>query len=137
MAIWLLKTEPSVYSYDDLVRDKQTMWDGVTNNTALKNIRQINKGDIALIYHTGAERQWVGIATVTKGFYVNPEHDDPKLAVCDVKAKRKLSTPVTLAQCKAHPELQDWELIRQSRLSVVSVNDAQWASLCELANIQI
>lgn len=131
--IWLLKTEPDVYSYDDLVRDKETMWDGVANNTALKNIREMKKGDIALIYHTGDERQWVGIATVSKGYYVNPEFDNPKLAVCDVKAKKKLKKPVTLAQCKAHPQLQDWDLVRQSRLSVVPVNDEQWKILQEMA----
>jgi predicted RNA-binding protein with PUA-like domain len=136
MAIWLLKTEPSVYSYDDLVRDKETMWDGVTNNTALKHIREIKKGDIALIYHTGDERQWVGIATVTKGYYVNPEHDDPKLAVCDVKAKQKLKQPVTLAQVKAHPKLKDWDLVRLGRLSVMPVNDEQWAIICDMAGIK-
>src|SRR4028119_1780680 len=98
MAIWLLKTEPSVYSYDDLERDCETMWDGVTNNAALKNIRDINTGDLAIIYHTGDERAAVGIADVVKGYYVNPEHDDPKLAVCDVRAKSRLPKPVTLAQ---------------------------------------
>src|SRR5690606_20449314 len=119
MAIWLLKTEPSVYSYDDLERDKKTMWDGVTNNAALKNIRAIEKGDLAIIYHTGDERAAIGIADVVKGYYVNPEHDDPKLAVCDVKAKYRLKNPVTLKQIKARADLQDWDLVRLSRLSVV------------------
>ncbi len=135
MAIWLLKTEPSVYSYDDLVRDKETMWDGVTNNTALMHIRTIKKGDTALIYHTGDERQWVGIAKVTKGYYVNPEHEDPKLAVCDVKAHKKLKNPVTLAQVKAEPKLKDWDLVRLGRLSVVPVNEEQWKIICEMAGI--
>lgn len=133
MAIWLLKTEPSVYSYDDLERDGSTMWDGVTNPTALQNIRKMEKGDIAIIYHTGDERQAVGIAEVTRGYYVNPEHDNPKLAVCDVKAKERLKNPVTLAQIKALLELKDWDLVRLSRLSVVPVNDKQWKVVQKLA----
>ncbi len=134
MKIWLLKTEPSVYSYDDLERDGETMWDGVTNNTALKNIRAIEKGDLAIIYHTGDERAAIGLADVSRGYYVNPEEDNPKLAVCDVKAKERLKKPVTLAQIKAHPDLQDWELVRQSRLSVVPVSPEQWKILQELAS---
>ena len=124
MAIWLLKTEPTNYSYDDLERDGETVWDGVTNNAALKNIRQIETGDLALIYHTGDERQIVGIAAVVRGFYFNP--DDAKLALCDVRSSTRLARPVTLAQIKAHSQLQNWELVRQSRLSVVPVSDEQW-----------
>ncbi len=126
MAIWLLKTESSVYSYADLERDETTMWDGVTNNQALQNLRLIEKGDVALIYHTGDEKCIVGIAEVTRGFYINPELEDSKLAVCDVKARRKLSNSVTLAQIKARPDLADWDLVRNSRLSVVAVSEAQW-----------
>ena len=133
MRIWLLKTEPSVYSYDDLERDGETMWDGVTNNAALKNIRAIEKGDLAIIYHTGEEKAAIGIADVSRGYYVNPETDDSKLAVCDVKAKKRLSKAVTLAQIKAHPDLQNWDLVRQARLSVVPVSEAQWKILQELA----
>ena len=133
MAIWLLKTEPSVYSYDDLERDGSTMWDGVTNTTALRNIRLMQEGDTAIIYHTGDEKSAVGIAEVSKGYYVNPEHDDPKLAVCDVKAKERFHKPVTLAQVKAVPELADWELVRISRLSVVPVSEQQWKVLRKLS----
>ena len=124
--IWLLKTEPSVYSYDDLERDGQTMWDGVTNNTALQNIRRIETGDVALIYHTGTQRQIVGIARVSRGFYVNPEQDDAKLAVCNVEAVRKLENPLSLAQIKAAPELAGCDLVRLGRLSVVAISEAQW-----------
>ena len=133
MQIWLLKTEPSVYSYDDLERDGQTMWDGVTNAQALQNIRKIAKGDLAIIYHTGDEKAAIGTAEVVRGNYVNPEHDDPKLAVCDVKAKKRLKKPVTLAQAKAHPDLQDFLLVRHGRLSVVPVTAEQWKILQELA----
>jgi predicted RNA-binding protein with PUA-like domain len=126
MAIWLLKTEPSVYSFADLERDGETMWDGVTNNLALKNIRLIEKGDVALIYHTGDEKQIAGIAQVTRGFYVNPEFEDDKLAVCDVRADKKLEKPISLTQIKATPQLSDWDLVKNSRLSVVPVSEAQW-----------
>jgi predicted RNA-binding protein with PUA-like domain len=133
MAIWLLKTEPTVYSYADLERDGETMWDGVNQPHALQNIRKVEKGDLAIIYHTGDERASVGLADVVRGYYVNPEHDDPKLAVFDVRAKEKLPKPVTLAQVKAHPDLKDWDLVRLARLSVVAVSDEQWMILCELA----
>ena len=130
--IWLLKSEPSVYSYDDLERDGQTMWDGVTNNLALKHLREVKTGDIALIYHTGDERRIVGVAAVVRGFYVNPELNDDKLAVCDVKAQKRLKTPVTLKQIKAESKLSDWALVRNSRLSVVPVSDEQWQTVQQL-----
>lgn len=133
MAVWLLKTEPSAYSYDDLERDVSTMWDGVKNPTALQNLRKIQKGDTAIIYHTGDEKAAIGIAEVTRGYYVNPEFDDPKLAVCDVKAKERLAKPVTLAQIKAIPELKDWDLVRLGRLSVVPVSAEQWKIVRKLA----
>lgn len=126
MKMWLLKTEPSNYSLADLERDGETMWDGVTNNQALQNIRRIEAGDVALIYHTGEEKSIVGLADVTRGFYVNPEKSDEELAVCDVKFKARLQNPVTLAQIKAVPDLADWALVRNSRLSVVGVSEAQW-----------
>ena len=130
--IWLLKTEPSNYSYADLERDGQTVWDGVTNALALKYLRQVSIGDLALIYHTGDERQIVGIADVVRGFYVDPNFDDPKLAVCDIKARARLQTPVTLAQIKAEPKLSNWALVRHARLSVVPVSDEEWQTVLEL-----
>ena len=133
MAIWLLKTEPSVYSYADLERDGSTMWDGVTQPHALLNLRKVEAGDLALIYHTGDERAVVGLADVIRGYYVNPEQDNPKLAVCDVQARQRLTRPVTLAEVKAHPVLKDWDLARLARLSVVAVSEEQWRILRELA----
>ncbi|PQV62887.1 putative RNA-binding protein, contains PUA-like domain [Abditibacterium utsteinense] len=133
MKMWLLKTEPTNYSFADLERDGETMWDGVSNNQALQNIRRIESGDLALVYHTGQEKAVVGTADVTRGFYVNPELSDEKLAVCDVKFKARLKNPVTLAQVKAIPELADWALVRNSRLSVVPVSEAQWQTLQKLA----
>lgn len=133
MALWLLKTEPTVYSYADLERDGTTMWDGVTQPHALLNLRKIEAGDLALIYHTGNERAAVGIADVVRGYYVNPEQDDPKLAVCDVRAQQRLPRPVTLGEIKAHVELKDWDLVRLARLSVVAVSEEQWRILQVLA----
>lgn len=130
--IWLLKSEPSVYSYGDLERDGQTMWDGVENNLALKHLREIKTGDVALIYHTGDERCIVGVADVVRGYYVNPELDNDKLAVCDVKARERLESPVTLKQIKAEPKLADWALVRNSRLSVVPVSALEWKIVQEM-----
>ena len=124
--LWLFKTEPDNYSYADLERDGQTMWDGVENNLALKYLREVKTGDSALIYHTGSERCIVGVAEVVRGYYVNPDFDNDKLAVCDVAAREALETPITLKQIKAEPKLADWALVRNSRLSVVPVTEQQW-----------
>lgn len=133
MAGWLLKTEPTVYSYNDLERDHKTVWDGVSNNLALKHIRQIQKGDLALIYHTGDEKAVVGIAEVTKAAYPDPKQDDPKLAVFELKPKRRLAHPVALADVKANENLKDFELVRMARLSVMPVSDAVWRILMKMA----
>jgi len=133
MAYWLLKSEPDVYSYDDLVRDKKTVWDGVANNTALIHIRSMKKGDLALIYHTGDERRAVGVAEVVSSPYADPTQDSPKLAVVDVKPKKVLAKPVTLEQIKADPAFAGWDLLRIGRLSVVPVPEALWKHLEEMS----
>src|SRR6476661_3976398 len=130
---WLLKTEPAHYSYADLERDGTTVWDGVGNNTALMHIRTMQPGDLALIYHTGDERQAVGLAEITSAPYADPAAGDPKLVVVDLKPLRRLPQPVTLAAVKADPEFADFALVRQSRLSVVPATDAQWARLLRMA----
>ena len=137
MAIWLLKTEPSDYSYEDLERDGTTMWDGVANAMALQKLRLMREGDTALIYHTGDVKAWVGVADVVRGAYVNPGLDDPKMAVCDVRARRRVAHPVTLSAIKVRPELSEWELVRIARLSVVPVSDAQWQTLQEMAREEL
>jgi predicted RNA-binding protein with PUA-like domain len=134
MAKWLLKTEPDTYSWDDLVRDKKTTWDGITNALALKHLRTMKKGDLALVYHTGNEKQAIGIAEVTSSAYKHPKELDEHLAVIDLKAKSKLSSPVTLATMKSDPALKGWDQIRNSRLSVVPVPDAIWKRIEELSN---
>ncbi|MFN5856133.1 MAG: EVE domain-containing protein [Pseudanabaenaceae cyanobacterium] len=133
MAYWLLKSEPDVYSYADLERDQQTVWDGVNNNLALKHIRTMQIGDLALIYHTGDERRAMGIAEVISLPYIDPKLNDPKRAVMDVKAVKLLSKPVTLAQIKADPEFVGFDLIRISRLSVVPVSEFHWQRILQIA----
>ncbi len=133
MSYWLLKSEPDVYSYDDLVRDKKTEWDGVNNNTALMHIRAMKKGDLAIIYHTGEERSAIGIAEVISGPHADPLLDDPKRVVMTVKSKKKFKRPVTLAEIKADPVFTGWDLIRIGRLSVVPVPEKMWEHLEKLA----
>ena len=133
---WLLKTEPSVYSFADLERDGETTWDGVTQPHALQNLRKMRAGDLAIIYHTGSERAAVGVAQVTRDAYANPESDNEKHAVCDVRAMKRFPRAVTLKEIKAHPQLRDWELVRLARLSVVPVNDEQWKIVQQLAEVK-
>lgn len=130
---WLLKTEPSVYSFADLVREGRTVWDGVENSVALKHLRAIRHGDIALIYHTGDERQAVGLAQIVSDPYPDPKRHDPRLVVVDVVPLRPLNRPVTLAAIKADPFFADFALVRQGRLSVVPVTSAQWERLLVMA----
>lgn len=131
MAYWLFKTEPDCYSYGDLERDKKTVWDGVGNNLALKYLRQIEKGDLAIIYHTGDEKSAMGVAEVISQPYVDPKLNDPKMVVVDVKPKYRLSTPVTLAQVKGNQKMADFLLVTNSRLSVMPVNESQWKFLTD------
>jgi predicted RNA-binding protein with PUA-like domain len=133
MAYWLLKTEPDGYAWDDLARDKKAVWDGVTNALALKHIRTMKKGDLALIYHTGGERAAIGVAEVVSNPYPDPKENDEKLAVVDLKPKRKLARPVTLDEFKADKAFAGWDLLRIGRLSIVPVPDAMWKRIEELA----
>jgi predicted RNA-binding protein with PUA-like domain len=133
MSYWLLKSEPDVYSYDDLARDKKTEWDGVANNTALIHIRAMKKGDLAIIYHTGDERAAIGIAEVVSDPHPDTKLDDPKMAVVTVKAKKKFAHPVTLAQIKADPAFAGFDLIRIGRLSVVPVPVKMWQRIEHLS----
>ncbi|HZN64794.1 MAG TPA: EVE domain-containing protein [Tepidisphaeraceae bacterium] len=136
MAYWLLKTEPDCYSWDDLARDKSTVWDGVSNALALKHIRSMKKGDLALVYHTGDQRAAVGIAEVQSDPYPDPKEGDEKLAVVDLKPKTKLPQPVTLSDIKADPAFTGWDFLRIGRLSVVPVPDAMWRRILDLAEAE-
>ena len=123
---WLFKTEPSAYSFQQLQEDKKTVWDGVKNNLALKNLRDIKKGDQILIYHTGGEKAAVGIARAASGAYPDPSKKDPKLLVVDIEPVKPLARPVTLAEVKAHPKLANFDLVRLGRLSIMQVSQEQW-----------
>lgn len=133
---WLLKTEPQAYSFADLQRDTATVWDGVANNTGLMNIRAMQPGDLALIYHSGDERQAVGIAEITSAPYADPQETDQKLVVVAIKPLRLLAQPVTLAAVKADPFFANFALVKQGRLSVVAVTADQWARLLALAGVE-
>ncbi len=126
---WLLKTEPSTYSFADLQRDRRTVWDGVTNAQALNNLARIKKGDRVLIYHTGAEKAVVGTARVVRGAHVDPQVGDPKRLVIDIGVGSALARPVTLAQIKAQPMFAGWDLLRLPRLSVMPVSAAHWVEI--------
>ena len=133
MAYWLLKTEPDCYAWTDLVRDRKAVWDGIANNLALKHLRTARKGDLVLIYHTGDERQAVGIAEITSSAYTDPKEEDEKLAVVDLKPKTALKRPVTLDEIKADPAFAGWDLLRNSRLSVVPVPEKLWKRIESLS----
>ncbi len=130
---WLLKTEPSDYSNTDLERDVRTIWDGVSNNLALMHLRNMKRGDLAFIYHTGKERALVGIAEVISDPYPDPGKNDAKLVVVDVRAKEALPQIVSLAEVKADSEFSDFPLVRLPRLSVMPVTPAQWNRLLAMA----
>ncbi len=133
MNYWLLKTEPSVYSYDDLVKDKRTTWDGVSSPGGLKNIRNIKKGDRAFIYHTGDEKQIIGIGKVTSDSYPDPKQDNARLVVFDIEPVRKLKRPVTLSEIKSDKKYSGFTLVREPRLSVVEVPKEYWDDFSKLS----
>lgn len=133
MNYWILKTEPDSYAFSDLEREGATVWDGVSNNAALKHLRDIQPGDLALIYHTGEERSAVGLAEITSAPYPDPKLGDSKLVVVDIKPLRRLSRPVTLAGIKADPAFAQFALVRQGRLSVVPVPAELWERLLQMA----
>jgi predicted RNA-binding protein with PUA-like domain len=127
--MWLLKTEPGEYSFDDLEREKSGRWDGVANPVALRNLRAMKKGDPVLVYHTGAERAVVGTAEVEREAYPDPKEKGGTLVVVDVVARERLARPVTLAEIKAMAEFAESPLVRQGRLSVVPLTAAQWEAI--------
>jgi predicted RNA-binding protein with PUA-like domain len=131
---WLLKTEPSTYSYADLERDKKAVWDGVSNALALKHLRTMKRGDLAFIYHTGDEKQIVGIAEVTSDPYPDPKEKDTRLVVVDLKPGKRLARPVTLSEVKADAGFRDFELVRIGRLSVMPVSEARWKRLVKMGS---
>lgn len=131
MAHWLLKSEPDSYGWVDLVRDGGTEWDGVRNAAAAKHLRAMAVGDSALFYHSGKEKAAMGIATITRA--AKADGDDGRWVSVQVTADRPLPRPVTLAAMKADDRLADLPMLRQSRLSVSPVDDAEWDVLMAMA----
>ncbi len=135
MAHWLLKSEPSSYSWERLVEDGRTHWDGVKNAQALNNLRAMRVGDRAFFYHSNEGKDIVGVAEVVRAFYPDPNDKTGKLGMVDIAAVAPVATPVTLTAMKASPELAQLSLIRQSRLSVCPVGDHEWAVICHMAGV--
>jgi predicted RNA-binding protein with PUA-like domain len=128
-AYWILKTEPTTYSFEHLTKDRRTVWDGVSNPLALKHLGEMAVGDQVLIYHTGDEKAAVGLARVVRAAYPDPKAKDPRLVVVDLEAGHPLPKPVTLAAVKADPAFADLALVRMGRLSVVPVKPELWKRL--------
>lgn len=137
MAFWLMKSEPGAWSWDDQVREGTTEWDGVRNYQASNNMKAMKKGDRAFFYHSVNEKQVVGIVEVVKEYY--PDHTDQsgRFGMVDVKARTPFIKPVTLAEIKAEPKLAELALVRQSRLSVLPVNKAEWALICKMGQTPV
>jgi predicted RNA-binding protein with PUA-like domain len=133
MARFLVKTEPSTYSFANLQRDRRTVWDGVSNPVALKHLATIRKGDTVVVYHTGDEKQAVGLAIAVSDAYPDPKLKDPKRPVVDLAPDRPLPEPVPLARVKADAVLKVTDLARLPRLSVMPFTEAQFQRLLRLA----
>ena len=133
MAHWLLKSEPSAYSWDQLVKDKKTSWTGVRNFQAQINLKAMKVGDRAFFYHSGEGKEIVGIAKVVKAAYPDPTDKAGKAITVDIKAVQPVKHPVTLAAIKADPQFKEFKLVRQSRLSVVPVSDEHWKLITKMA----
>src|SRR2546423_1330316 len=129
---WLFKEEPSNYSYDAFAKDKKTVWSGVRNPVAQRNLRSVKKGDSVFYYHTGDEKSVVGTAKASCDAYPDPQDKTGKAYVVDIVPVQKLKRPVTLKEIKADPFFSDFALVRLSRLSVMPVTDAQWTRIEKL-----
>jgi len=133
MAYWLVKSEPTAYSWDQLVKDKQTCWSGVRNYAARLHLRNMKKGDEVFFYHSNEGTDIVGIAKVVKEAYQDPTTTDDKWVAVDLKPHKKLKNPVTLDTIKKDKRLASMALVRIGRLSVQPVSDAEWKMVMELA----
>ena len=133
---WLVKQEPSGprgYNFLTLAKEKRTVWDGVHNNLALKHMKNMKKGDLIFFYHTGSEKQIVGIMTVDSKPYPNPKEKNERFVVVNVKYKKPLKNPVTLEEIKNEKKFKNWELLRISRLSVMPVPKQIWDSIIKMS----
>ena len=134
MAQWLMKEEPEHYSYDQLVKEKKTVWAGVKNPLAQKHLRSIKRGDRVFYYHTGKQKAIVAIATAASDAYPDPKDATKKAFVVDVAPVKKLTRPVTLAEIKADRAFASFPLVRMSRLSVMPVTDDEWSRIEKMSS---
>ncbi len=132
MAYWLMKSEPGAWSWEDQVNDGVAEWDGVRNYQAANNLKAMRTGDQAFFYHSVKEKQVVGIVEVVKEYYPDPTDPSGRFGMVDVKAVRPFARPVSLAEIKAEPRLQELALIRQSRLSVLPIAEEEWRLICTM-----
>lgn len=135
MAYWLMKSEPDAFSWQQMVADKKTGWNGVRNYQAANNMKAMKTGDECFFYHSNEGREIVGTVTVTKTYHPDPSDATGRFGMVDVKAGRAMKTPVTLADIKAHPVLKDMVFVRQSRLSVSPVTEKEWKIICKLGGL--
>lgn len=130
---WLVKSEPSVYGWDQLKKDKKTSWDGIRNYASRNNLRDMKKGDEIFFYHSNEGMEIVGIVSIVKEAYQDPTTDDKNWLAVDLKPLRKLNRPVSLVQVKKDPKLSQMELVRISRLSVQKVSKEEWERVLSLS----
>jgi len=135
MQYWLMKSEPDVYPWEKLVKDKKGSWDGVRNHTAALNMKSMKKGDLAFFYHSNIGKEIVGIMEITRTAYPDPSDEKGVFVQVDVKPVRALARPVTLAEIKSRPVFKDMDLIRLSRLSVGKVTAKDWTAICKMGGI--
>ena len=134
MYFWLVKQEPSKYSWEEFLKDKETYWDGVRNYQARNNLKAMKKGDYVFFYHSVVGKEIKGIAIVAKEFYLDPTILDDRWVVVDLKPVKSLQTPVSLDTIKEHPQLKNISLIRQSRLSVMSLSKKEFQIILKLGD---
>ncbi|NSW81160.1 EVE domain-containing protein [bacterium] len=134
MKYWLVKSEPYKYSWDDMIKDNTTYWDGVRNYQARNNLKSMKKGDLVLFYHSNVGKEIVGITSVIKEFYQDPTTEDPKWVVVDLKVKSSLKNKVSLEDIKKDQELSEISLVKQSRLSVMEIKKTHFDIIIRKSN---
>ena len=136
MKYWLLKSEPSMWSWNDQIKEKITMWDGVRNYQARNNLMSMRVNDLCFFYHSVNEKKIVGIVSVLKEHYIDPTDKTKKFVAVDIKTKKTLKNPITLEQIKKEKKLSHLALVKQSRLSVMPIDKISWDLICKLGDIQ-
>ena len=135
MKYWLLKSEPNTWSWDDQIKEKIAMWDGVRNYQARNNLMSMRVNDLCFFYHSVNEKKIVGIVSVSKEHYIDPTDKTKKFVAVNVKTKKSLKNPITLKQIKKEKKLSHLALVKQSRLSVMPIDKISWRLICKLGGI--